>query len=89
VTLHVRVQPRASRDEIVGERDGSLVVRLTAPPVEDRANKALCRLIARRLGVAPTRVTVLRGAKSRDKIVQVEGLSTTEIHHSLGLGKQE
>jgi uncharacterized protein (TIGR00251 family) len=84
VTLRVRVQPRASRDEIVGERDGSLVVRLTAPPVEDRANKALCRLIARRLGVAPTRVTVLRGAKSRDKIVRVEGLSSAEIHHLLG-----
>jgi uncharacterized protein (TIGR00251 family) len=89
VTLRVRVQPRASRDEIVGERDGSLVVRLTAPPVEDRANKALCRLIARRLRVAPTRVTVLRGAKSRDKIVQVEGLSTTAIHRSLGLGTQK
>jgi uncharacterized protein len=69
----------------VGERDGSLVVRLTAPPVEDRANKALCRLIARRLRVAPTRVTVLRGAKSRDKIVQVEGLSSSEIVRSLGL----
>jgi uncharacterized protein (TIGR00251 family) len=89
VTLRVRVQPRASRDEIVGERDGSLVVRLTAPPVEDRANKALCRLIARRLGVAPTRVTVLRGAKSRDKIVQVEGVSSAEINRSLGLGKQK
>jgi uncharacterized protein YggU (UPF0235/DUF167 family) len=73
----------------VGERDGSLVVRLTAPPVEDRANKALCRLIARRLGVAPTRVTVLRGAKSRDKIVQVEGVSSAEINRSLGLGKQK
>jgi uncharacterized protein len=85
VTLRVRVQPRAARDEIVGERDGSLVVRLTAPPVEDRANKALCRLIARRLRVAPTRVTVLRGAKSRDKIVQVEGLSSSEIVRSLGL----
>ena len=89
MTLRVRVQPRASRDEIVGERDGSLVVRLTAPPVEDRANKALCRLIARRLGVAPTRVTVLRGAKSRDKIVQVEGVSSAEINRSLGLGKQK
>jgi uncharacterized protein len=85
-TLKVRLQPRAGRDEIVGERAGALVVRLTAPPVDGRANEALCRLLARRLGVAPTRVTLLRGARSRDKVVRVEGLSSTEIAHSLGLG---
>ena len=46
------MQPRAARDEIVGDRDGILIVRLTAPPVEGRANQALCRLLASRLGVA-------------------------------------
>jgi uncharacterized protein len=88
-TLRVRLQPRAGRDEIVGERAGALVVRLTAPPVEGRANAALCRLLARRLGVAPTRVTLLRGAKSRDKVVAVEGLSSTEIALSLGIEEQK
>jgi uncharacterized protein len=82
----VRLQPRAARDEIVGERDGTLVVRLTAPPVEGRANAALCRLVARRLGVAPSRVAVVRGAKSRDKVVGVEGLSSAEVARGLGLG---
>lgn len=82
-TIGVRVQARAGRDEIVGERAETLLVRLTAPPVDGRANAALCRLIARRLGVAPTRVTLLRGLKSRDKVVQVEGLSTAEITRSL------
>ena len=88
-TVKVRLQPRASRDEIAGERGGALLVRLTAPPVENRANEALCRLLAKRLGVAPTRVTLLRGAKSRDKTVQVEGLSTTEIARALGLSAQK
>ena len=88
-TVRVRLQPRAARDEIVGEREGALLVRLTAPPVENRANEALCRLLAKRLGVAPTRVTLLRGAKSRDKTVQVEGLSTTEIARALGLSAQK
>ncbi len=86
-TVKVRLQPRASRDEIVGERDGALLVRLTAPPVEGRANEALCRLLARHLGVAPTRVSLLRGAKSRDKVVQVEGLSSAEVALGLGLGR--
>jgi uncharacterized protein len=79
VTLRVRVQPRASKDEIVGERDGALVVRLTAPPVDNRANDALVRLVAKRLGVAPTRVTLLQGARSRDKVLAVDGLSSTDI----------
>jgi uncharacterized protein (TIGR00251 family) len=86
-TVKVRLQPRAARDEIVGERAGALVVRLTAPPVEGRANEALCRLIARRLGVARSRVTLLRGARSRDKLVQVEGLSRPEIARMLSLPK--
>jgi uncharacterized protein len=89
VILRVRVQPRASRDEIVGERGGALVVRLTAPPVEDRANRALCRLIASRLSIAPSRVSVLRGAKSRDKTVQIEGLESAQINRILGLNQQE
>ena len=84
MTLRVRVQPRASRDEIVGQRDGALVVRLTAPPAEGRANKALCRLIAGRLGIAPSRVTLVRGAKSRDKVIKVEGVESAEIAARLG-----
>jgi uncharacterized protein len=54
VTLRVRVQPRASRDALAGEREGALVVRLTAPPVEGAANEALARFLGRTLGVAPS-----------------------------------
>jgi uncharacterized protein (TIGR00251 family) len=84
-TVRVRLQPRAARNEIAGERDGALVVRLTAPPVENRANEALCRLLAEELGVARTRVSLERGARSRDKVVQVEGLETPQIAAALGL----
>jgi uncharacterized protein len=83
-TISVRVQPRAARDEIAGERAGRLLVRLTAPPVEGRANEALRRLLAKRLGVPPTRVTVVRGTATRDKVVRIEGISGGEVAATLG-----
>jgi uncharacterized protein (TIGR00251 family) len=84
-TISVRVQPRSARNEIAGERAGALVVRLTAPPVEGRANDALCRLLAKRLGIGKTRVTIVRGAGSRDKVVRVEGFSAAELARTLGI----
>ena len=75
LTLRVRVQPRASRDGLSGERLGALVVRLTAPPLAGRANQALVRLLAAALGVPPSAVRVLRGEAGRDKLVAVAGLS--------------
>jgi len=81
----VRLQPRASRDEIVEERDNALVVRVTAAPVEGKANDALCRLIAKRAGVAPTKVSIVRGHTARDKVVEVEGVDETELRSALAL----
>jgi uncharacterized protein (TIGR00251 family) len=81
--IAVRVQARARRDEIVGERDGVLVVRIAAPPVDGRANRALCKLIARRAGVAPSKVAVVRGDGSRDKLVRVEGLDVAALRAAL------
>jgi uncharacterized protein len=74
LTLRVRVQPRASREEVGGLRDGALLVRLTAPPVEGSANAALCRLLGSSLGLPPSAVSLLRGAAGRDKLVRIEGL---------------
>jgi uncharacterized protein len=70
--LHVRVTPRAGRNEIAGERDGVLLVRVTAPPEGGKANTAVCRLIAQALRIGPTRVSVARGARSREKRVRIE-----------------
>jgi uncharacterized protein (TIGR00251 family) len=81
--LAVRVQARARRDEIAGERGGSLLVRVTAPPLEGRANAAVCRLIAKRLGLAPGRVAVVRGTSSRDKLVEIDGIEAEEAHRLL------
>jgi len=79
----VRVQPRARANEIMGERDGVLLARVTAPPHEGRANEALRRLIARRARVGIGRVAIVRGAAGRDKLVRVEGLSREQLREAL------
>jgi len=60
-------------------REGILQARVTAPPVDGKANRALCRLIAKRVGVAPSRVKVVRGARSREKLVSVEGVDEATV----------
>jgi uncharacterized protein YggU (UPF0235/DUF167 family) len=82
----VRLQPRARADEILGERDGVLLVRVTAPPVDSRANEALCRLIAKRARVGVRSVSVVRGARGREKRLRVEGLDERALRDALGLG---
>jgi uncharacterized protein YggU (UPF0235/DUF167 family) len=62
-----------------------LVVRVTAPPIDGRANAALCALIAKRAGVAKGRVTVVRGAAAREKVVRVDGLDTPALRRALGM----
>ena len=58
-------------------------MRVNAPPVDGRANDALCRLIAARAGVAPSRVSIVKGAKARDKLVRVEGLGAAALRQRL------
>ena len=85
IDIRVRVVPRAKRDELAGERAGALLVRVTAPPVDGRANAAVCRLIARAAGVPPSRVSVVRGASARDKVVRVEGVEVAALRVAVGL----
>ncbi|MDP3046091.1 MAG: DUF167 domain-containing protein [Chloroflexota bacterium] len=86
MTFGVKVAPRASRDQVVGVEAGELKVRLAAPPVEGAANAALVDFLARRLGLAKSQVTLLRGEKSRHKIVAVVGRGAAEIAALLGKG---
>ena len=79
VRIRVRVQPRASRTEIVGEHDGALRVRITAPPVEGEANEALIRFFAKRLRVARSRIEVIAGASSRSKVLEVDGVTVDDV----------
>jgi uncharacterized protein YggU (UPF0235/DUF167 family) len=81
--IRVRLTPRAAREQIAAGESGAYLVRVTAPPVDGRANEALCRLIARRAGVAPSRVTLVRGAKSREKVLSVEGIDPATLHERL------
>jgi uncharacterized protein len=83
VILPVRVQPRASKEGFAGEREGSLVVRLTAPPVEGAANEALQRFLGRAFGVPPTSVRILTGASGRNKRVQLPGVSVADVTEAL------
>ena len=82
--LTIRVVPRASRDEVIGfQADGALRVRLAAPPVEGRANEALVRFLAERLGVPRSRVSLVTGAASRTKIVAIEGMTEDAVRERL------
>jgi uncharacterized protein (TIGR00251 family) len=71
--LSVRVQPRASKNEILDIRDGRLRLRTTAPPADGKANVAVIRLIAGYLQIAPSRITLLRGKTQRNKQLRVAG----------------
>jgi uncharacterized protein (TIGR00251 family) len=70
--VEVRVQPRARRNEVVEQAGAVLRVRVTAAPAEGEANRAVIALLAEAFGVAPSRVTLVRGATSRDKLFRIE-----------------
>lgn len=77
-TLSVRVQPRSRSTTLTALRDGVVIVRVTAPPLDGRANHAVCELLADVLGVRRSCVTILRGERSRDKVIAIEGLDQAE-----------
>lgn len=85
VRLRLRVQPRASREEVVGVSGDAIRVRLTAPPVEGAANEALVRFLALRLEVPRSAVELVSGLTGRTKLVAVAGLSAEETGRRLGL----
>lgn len=79
VFFAVRVQPRASRDEIAGEMAGALKVRLRAPAVEDRANEALREFLASLLKTPKSAVRILSGERSRTKRIEILGVTKAQI----------
>ena len=78
VVIDVRVIPRAKRNGFGGERDGVIVVRLAAPPVEGAANEALVGFLAETLALPRRNITIVSGARSRNKRVAIAG---TDIEH--------
>jgi uncharacterized protein (TIGR00251 family) len=79
VIFCVRVQPRASKDEIAGEMGGALKVRLRAPAAEDRANEALVEYLAQLLKRPRSAVRILSGGRSRTKRIEISGVTQQQI----------
>ena len=83
VTLSIRIQPRASKNEVIRLEDGSLKIKLTAPPVDGAANEALVKFLADRFSVARSQVEIVSGHTARNKIVRISGVSSTDAESLL------
>lgn len=84
-TIQIRLQPRASRTEVVGLHGSALKIRVSAPPVEGAANRELGKVLAKALGVPPNAVEIIRGGATRNKVVRIQGLAPAEVRARLGL----
>lgn len=83
VTFQIKVQPRASRNAIIGEVGGALKLALTAPPVEGRANEACIELLADFLKVPRSSITIASGERGRLKLVQIAGINALRVRQHL------
>lgn len=80
--INVRVIPRSSKSELAWEQ-GAIRARLKAPPVDGAANKALIELLAERLAISRSAITIVRGATSRQKTVEIEGVTAEEVEQRI------
>jgi len=83
VCLEVQVQPRSSRNQVVGEQDGRLKIKITAPPVEGEANQALINFLAQILDIPRKNIKLLKGESSRHKLIEISGLNEQELGEKL------
>ncbi len=77
--IRVKLLPKSSRNQIVGREGDHFKVKVTAPPIEGRANKALIDLLAKKLRVPKGSIEIISGKRSRLKSIRIEGLSQEEI----------
>jgi len=85
VILTLKVQPRSSKNQLVGCHDGVFKVKLTAPPVDGSANKCCCDFLAKQLGVPARDIEIITGATARHKRVLVSGFGKRDILERLGV----
>lgn len=85
IVFSVRVVPRASKSEIVGEHDGVLKVRITSPPVDGAANEELIKLLAKTFGVSKNEVEIVSGHSSKTKQISITGLGAEKFTSILQL----
>ena len=79
VRISLRVQPGASKNEVLGLANSIWKIRIAAPPVEGKANKELIEYLSEILDIAKSRIRVVKGEKGRDKVVSISGLTADEI----------
>jgi uncharacterized protein (TIGR00251 family) len=79
LTFPVRVIPRASRSEVVGEHDGALKVKIASPPVDGAANAELTKLFAKKFGVSKSDIQILSGETSKNKRIKINNLSKSKF----------
>jgi uncharacterized protein (TIGR00251 family) len=84
-TLSIRIQPRASKNEVILREDGGIKIRLTAPPVDGAANEALVRFLADTFSVPKSQVEIVSGHTSRDKIVRINGVGAVDAERLLNI----
>jgi uncharacterized protein len=75
LTVHLHVSPRAKFSEIAGLHNGALKVKITAPPVDDAANRAIIEYFSKLLGIPRSNLKILAGNKSREKVLLIKGIS--------------
>jgi len=79
IQFSATIQPRSSKNKICGLHGESLKIRLTSPPVDGKTNKLCIKLLSKMLDVSPSHIIIVNGYKSRNKTIQVEGISTPEF----------
>ena len=87
-TLSVRIQPRSSKNGVTRMEDGTLKIRLTAPPVDGAANEALVKFLSEALSVSKSQVEIVTGHTSREKRVKISGMSEADVIRLLNTAGQ-
>lgn len=83
VQISLYIQPNASKTEIIGEHNGSLKIKIKAPPVEGKANDEVVAFLSKVLGISKRNIDILKGDKSREKKVLIRGVALPEIQKAL------
>jgi len=86
--LKVRVQPKVSQNQVLGYDEGTLRLRVTAPPIDGKANAGVIALLAKTLGVSKSKLQIIQGQSSRNKVVAVDTLSEREVRRRIEAGSK-
>jgi len=83
IILKVYLQPKSSKNEIVGPYRDGIKVKVTAPPTEGKANNVLIRFLTKELSISPSRIEILKGLHSREKTLKISGMVNQELRKKL------